>query len=196
MKEGPSLESLMDRLAAIPAVFTGEFDKIGSGKSGAVLPAIVNDLLLDTGDKPLSADEIKALENTAGEKNYYRLVAILCHIYHDQFFLENKPGAGLVRKLIFSKKLKSLGAVTDSDSVFISDPDRREELCRLALLAVNMFPAGEDENRSRERLTTLDSIERKKILDKTRQAQQRAREIREAMLRKEAEEAASKMSRE
>ena len=196
MKEGPSLESLMDRLAAIPAVFTGEFDKIGSGKSGAVLPAIVYDLLLDTGDKPLSADEIKALENTAGEKNYYRLVAILCHIYHDQFFLENKPGAGLVRKLIFSKKLKSLGAVTDSDSVFISDPDRREELCRLALLAVNMFPAGEDENRSRERLTTLDSIERKKILDKTRQAQQRAREIREAMLRKEAEEAASKMSRE
>lgn len=196
MNEGPSLESMMDRLAAIPAVFTGEFNKSGGSNTGPVLTAIVNDLLLDTGDMSLSPDEIKALENSAGKKNYQRLAAIFCHIYHDQFFLENRPAAGLIRKLFFSQKLQTLGAVIDDEDLFISDPDRREELCRLALISVNLFPRGEDEKKAKERLATLDSIERKKILDKTREAQQRAREIREAMLRKEAEEAASKMSRE
>jgi len=196
MNEGPSLEAMMDRLAAIPAVFTGDFNKAGSSNSGPVLTAIVNDLLLDTGDRPLSPEEIKTLENSAGKKNYQRLVAVLCHVYHDPFFLENKPEPGLIRKLFFSQKLTALGAVIDDESLFISDPDRREELCRLALVSVNMLPRGENEKRAKERLATLDSIERKKILDKTREAQQRAREIREAMLRKEAEEAASKMSRE
>jgi len=196
MNEGPSLEAMMDRLAAIPAVFTEDFNKAGSSHSGPVLTDIVNDLLLDTGDRPISPDEIKTLESSAGKKNYQRLIAILCHIYHDPFFIENRPAAGLIRKLFFSQKLPALGAVIDNENTFISDPDRREELCRLALISVNMFPRGEDEKRAKERLATLDSIERKKILDKTREAQQRAREIREAMLRKEAEEAASKMSRE
>lgn len=196
MKEGPSIEYMMDRLTAIPAVFMKEFNKAGGSGTGLELSAIVNDLLLDTGDKPLNPDEIKKLENSANKKNYRKLIAILCHVYHDLFFLENRPEPGLIRKFFFSQKLPALGAVVDSEELFISDPDRREELCRLALDAVNLFPGGEDEKRAKERLATLDSIERKKILDRTREAQQRAREIREAMLRQEAEEAASKMSRE
>ncbi len=196
MKEGPSIEYMLDRLAAIPAVFMKEFSSGGDIDSGIILHALVNDLLLDTGESPLTSDEIKSIEGLRNKKNYHRLVAILCHLYHDQFFIENRPETGLVRKIIFSQKLQILGEAVDNEEIFISDPDRREELCRLALMAVNLYPRGEDENRSKERLATLDSIERKKILDKTRQAQQRAREIREAMLRKEAEEAASKMSRE
>lgn len=195
MKEGPSIEGMIDRLASIPGDFMKEFSEKVSSKTDLNLPALVNDLLLDTGDRPLSAEEVKALESSA-DNNYRRLVSIFCHIYHDRYFIMNNPEAGLIRKLMFSQHLSTLGKSVSKAELFISDPDRREELCRLALRAVNLFPQGENENRAKERLGTLDSVERKKILDKTRQAQERAREIREAMLRKEAEEAASKMSRE
>ncbi|HRX48228.1 MAG TPA: hypothetical protein P5120_11975 [Spirochaetota bacterium] len=196
MKEGPSLEAMLDRLAAIPGDFMREPGKKKKGEAGLQLTALINDLLLDTGDLPVSAGEIKTLENRNEEREYLRILSILCHLFHDPFFIKNRPDRGLIRKFLFSPKLEDLASCAGDAELFITDPDRREELCRLALNAVGLYPAGETEKRGRERLATLDSIERKKILDKTRQAQERAREIREAMLRKEAEEAASKMSRE
>jgi hypothetical protein len=79
---------------------------------------------------------------------------------------------------------------------FVADQERREELTRLTLDFLGFVPQGETETKAKDRLTTLNSVERAYLMEKTRQAQERARQLREEMARQEAEEAASKMSRE
>ncbi|HOP64573.1 MAG TPA: hypothetical protein PK358_14835 [Spirochaetota bacterium] len=196
MREGPSLEAMMDRLAAIPPEFTEGMGKAGGKKSGVKLPALVNDLLTDLGGGHITPEEVKALETSPEKKPHLEIVAILCHIYHDPALRELSVSHEKIRKFFLSRKPEELASCIDDAGIFITDPERREEICRLALNVTGMYPSGENEKRAKERLATLDSVEREKILDKTREAQKRAREIREAMLRKEAEEAASKMSRE
>lgn len=199
---GPPIESLIDRLIAIPEEFINGSLKAETGLS---LPALINDLLLDNGGKTLNDDEIKKImseKKTGGtgskmkKNNYHDLAAILCYIYEDRFFTDKKGNAELIKKFLLSDQLAELSDAADSAIEFISDPDRREEICRRALDALNYFPLGENEKNSADRLLTLDSVERKKILIKTVEAQKRAKEIHDAMMQKEAEEAASKMSRE
>ncbi len=77
-----------------------------------------------------------------------------------------------------------------------SDPDRREELSRLCLRALNLRPAGETAAQAQDRLTTLNTVERQHVIAAARAAEERARQIREAMAKQAAEEAADKWSRE
>ena len=50
--------------------------------------------------------------------------------------------------------------------------------------------------KAQDRLTTISSVERKRVIEETRRAQERMRKIREAMQKKAAEESAAKASRE
>ncbi len=193
MREGPSLQSMMDRLAAIPSEF---IDFEAKKKERIKIPALVNDLLTGLGAGYLPPDEIKLFQGDPGQNPHLRVVAILCHIFHDSELCALKISHDRIRKFLRSERLSQLSACIGDTNLLVYEDERREEICRLALDAVGMFPAGESENSAGERLAGLDSVERNRILEKTRLAQLRAREIREAMLRKEAEEAASKMSRE
>jgi len=198
---GPPLEELIDHLILIPGEFT--VNNLSSDAAGKQIyvPAIINDMLLDLGGTPLTDEEI--LNHFPGKKNskpdninYFQIVSILCYIYEYKYFTEKKSGSEKIKSFLLSQKLIELSKAVRSADDFITDPDRREELCRAALDAAGYYPEGENEKYSMDRLTTLDSVERKKILTKTAEAQKRAKELKEAMMRQEAEEAASKMSRE
>jgi hypothetical protein len=76
------------------------------------------------------------------------------------------------------------------------DPERREELARFALARLDLRPAGESVAQAQDRLTALSSAERKRVLLASRAAEARSREIREALARKAAQEAADKYTRE
>ncbi len=198
---GPPIELLIDRIIAIPEDFLEKKSKSYDPLNKIYVPAIINDLLLDNGGTPLSYEELLQLspekkENKKEKNNYPGLVSILCYIYEDNFFTENKSHSGLIKSFLLSPELIELSKAVDSADDFINDPDRREEICRRALDALNYFPQGENELNSADRLLTLNSVERKKIMVKTAEAQLRAKQIHEAMMQKEAEEAASKMSRE
>lgn len=80
--------------------------------------------------------------------------------------------------------------------LFLSDGERREELIRRILATYGFGVEGEEVARSAERLEVLDSLARARILRDAQAAQKRAQEIREALARQEAEEAASKYTRE
>jgi hypothetical protein len=54
------------------------------------------------------------------------------------------------------------------------------------------MPLGETIEQSMDRKSTLDSVERQRILQETAEAERRAREVREAMARKQALESASR----
>jgi hypothetical protein len=203
---GPPIEALIDRLISIPEDLITGTSGINNSGTEISLPALVNDLLIDNGGIPLNDVETvkllsekksgKAVSKTRQKSNYPALAAILCYIYEDRFFTEKKNSAESIKKFLLSDGLHELSNAVESAEEFINDPDRREEICRRALDALNYYPQGENEKNSADRLLTLDSVERKKILIKTIEAQKRAKDIHDAMMQKEAEEAASKMSRE
>jgi hypothetical protein len=91
--------------------------------------------------------------------------------------------------------LKNLANTVEARE-FVQDMERREELIRVCLHALKLYLEGENRSLARDRLNALDSIERKRLMAKSRAAQERARKLREAMARQKAEEAASKMYRE
>lgn len=124
-----------------------------------------------------------------------RLQAIVLWLVRDDWFMARPQMAEATWQFLQADALTQLAKLVRPET-FINDPDRREELVRLCLKALGLQPEGESAAQAADRLTTLDSVERERVIRQTRQAEARAREIREAMARKRAEEAAARYSPE
>jgi hypothetical protein len=124
-----------------------------------------------------------------------RLVSIVLWLLRDDWLAARPQLAEATWKLLQSDALTQLAKLVRADAL-VNDPDRREELARLCLKGLGLRPEGESAAQAADRLTTLDSVERERVIRQTRKAEARAREIREAMARKRAEEAAARYSRE
>ena len=199
---GPSITYLTHRLAqAPPAVL--DRPRILSQELGIVsTAAMASDLLLELGGPMLPEAGVQAfLEHyTASRENTLVIVQVVCYLCHDDWLakLARQEGGGAVIERLTGFLTKSLVELAKHAKAkyFVDDPEGREEISRLTLAALELVPEGETENQARDRLNALDSVERAKVIGKTKDAMQRAREIREALARKAAEEAASKMTRE
>jgi hypothetical protein len=202
LKNGPSITYLTHRLAqAPPAVL--EKPSIVSREHGIVsTAAVVSDLLAELGGPMLEAGETKFFQDRhdASKENLLLMIQTACHLCRDRWLRDMsrlEGGKDLVARL---KTFLIVGLEELADharaSYLTEDPEGREELSRLVLSALGLVPEGESEVQARDRLTALDSVERARLIESTREAQRRAREIREALARKAAEEAASKMTRE
>ena len=192
--EGPLLETLTRRLAECPPDFLAE---PRFGKMGAVhVDAVVSDLLVGLGGGPLLPEQVAALRLADAKKhrNHYALMLIACWLLHDGWFRDKANFAEAARQFLFAQ-LKELAEVVKAPQC-VADPDRREELARLCLHTLGLRPAGETEAQAHDRLSTLNTAERQRVIVATRAAEKRAQEIREAMAKKAAEEAADKWSRE
>jgi hypothetical protein len=189
-QEGPLLESLMRRLAETPDDFLLE-PRIGA--HGVIhVPAVVADLLRDLGGAGLDAKDAKTFES--GERDRLTLILIASWLLHHEFFVQAQSFADGVLSFLTSGLDEVAGLVDPKQ--FVSDPDRREELARRVLRGLDLRPAGESAKQATDRLNTLDSVERIRILRDTRAAQERIRKIQEAMQKKAAEEAAAAYGRE
>jgi len=200
MNEGPALQALMQRVSKIPAdFFIAPMSKMnGGGKVQEVsMPALIADLIYDMGGAFPQPDSLTSflLNSKKDNQNYLHLVAICCYLFYFEWFLEKGINSRKVLEFLKSKKLVRLSQQIDYRE-FINDMERREELTRFCLMAVQLYPLGENTVLAKDRLATLDSIERQRIMKKSRKALEQARELREAMARRKAHEAASKMSRE
>ncbi|HTN77169.1 MAG TPA: hypothetical protein VL096_18040, partial [Pirellulaceae bacterium] len=188
--EGPQLEQLLHRLAECPP----EFLELSEGHSppGADVIAIVCDLA-----RSMSGDSCPERENAAltkirnGSEPQRKLISVICWLLHDEWFRRQSELVPALWKLLTSEELERLAALVRPDR-FIHDPDRREELVRISLAAFGWRPQGESLAMAADRLTQLDSAERDRVLRSTAAAERRAREIREAMARKQALESASR----
>jgi hypothetical protein len=196
-EEGPLVETLTRRLADCPADFLAEpLDK--SGKGAAAVEAVVYDLIRDLGGPPLTRAEsaIFALKKnlSKAERNRLRVVLVACWLLHDPWFRYRRKFAREAFALVRTG-LDEVAALVKAER-FVSDPDRREEMARLCLKALGLRPAGETATQSEDRLATLDSAERTRVIRAARAAEERARRVREEMARKAAEEAAATYGRE
>lgn len=191
--EGPLLESLTRRLAETPEDFLAE-PRIGS--AGRVhAPAVVADLLQRLG----TAADAPKLRRFAGEdprrdRNRLSITLLFCWLLADDWFRPLGLNSDQVMDIIAAEAAELADRVAARK--FVTDPDRREELARLALARLGFRPAGEKRAQAQDRLATLNSAERARVLQAARVAEERARKIRQALAKKAAEESADKWTRE
>ncbi len=192
--EGPALEVLTRRLAETPADFLAE-PRIGA--AGTVnVAAVVADTLRDLGSSPPDQGLLAAFRATDArqQRNRLRIALIACWLQHDPWFAEHPAPADKIYQFLTNGVSELAGFVQAPQ--FVSDADRREELARFSLNQLGLRPAGESEAQAQDRLTTISSAERERVIKAARTAEERTRAIREAMARQAAQEAADKASRE
>jgi hypothetical protein len=131
---------------------------------------------------------------TGSERNELAIALILCWLLSDEWFRQVKPATNELLALL--RETAAELAAQQPSRKFVHDADRREELARLALARLGFRPAGETLAQAQDRLTTLNSAERARVMQAARAAEQRARKIREALAKKAAQESADKWTRE
>lgn len=183
--EGPEIERLTRRLAECP----GEFLATADGAPDFI--AVVCDHMrrMATDFPPERSPGLALLRNL--NHAHLELVAVACWMLHDDWFLDRPDTAPGMWSLFVSDALKRMAELV-KPAAFVTDPDRREELARTCLKSLALVPKGETPAQAADRLTALDSVERHRVLKATAAAERRAREIREAMAKKKAQESASR----
>src|SRR5437016_4195146 len=191
--EGPMLETLLRRVAETPPDFLRE-PRIGSAGEIHVM-AVVHDLL-DLLGATATARELTAFlgEDSRRDRNRLAVVLLLSWLLADDGF-RARSVAGPDALRLLTEGATELATQTPSRK-FVDDPDRREELVRFTLARLALRPAGETDCQAEDRLTSLSGAERARVLRASREGEQRARAIREALARKAAEESADKWTRE
>lgn len=190
---GPLLETLTRRLADTPPDFLDE-PQLGRRK-GVVVPALVNDLLQLHGARAgLAQLQHFASDDATRDRNRLALVQIACWLLAEDWFVACRLARDALLSLL-DTAIAELAAATPAHK-FVHDPDRREELARVLLARLDYRPEGETPAQATDRLSSISGTERRRLIEASRAAEERARAIRVALARKAAEESADKWTRE
>jgi hypothetical protein len=210
---GPLLEQLTRRLMETPPEMLAEpaigreAGKNEGEKAGVETGAVAGDVLRGLGMRQPDARWLLALHPDKADRsgrNLLRVTLVASWLLADPWF-RGKADAAKVQAWL-RDGLGELAALTGADA-FVRDDDRREELARLCLKAFDFAPQGETETQAQDRLESISSVERTRVIAASRKAhaiarkrraeeEERARKVREEMQRKAAEAAAAKGSRE
>ena len=190
--EGPPLEVLLRRLVEVPEDFL-QPPRIGQ-EGDIVVAALVHDLAEHFGIE-LSTARLAVFEaNDVHDQARLIIASILCWLLHGEWLAPHRPTAMALIELLDSTARQL--AEHAPALKYVRDPERREELARLALAAFGLRPAGESLAQAQDRLASVAAFERSRVLRASRAAEERARAVREALAKKAAEEAADKWTRE
>jgi hypothetical protein len=203
--EGPLLQYLMRRIAEMPPDLLAELasDAAPGIEAGAVTGDVLRGLgLLNPDRRWLESLRPAKLDKTS--RNIIRVTLVGGWLLADPWFQGRANPAQAQVWLV--TVVRDLAAVTTADAL-VKDDDRREELARLCLKALEFRPQGENAKQAQQRLESISSVERERVIAASRELQEavrkkraeeeeRARKVREEMARKAAEEAAAKGTRE
>lgn len=192
-REGCELSRLMRRIAETPPEFLEE-PRLGQHGQVAV-SAVIGDLCLWLGSPAASAELDGFARGTPNDdRNRLRVSLVLCWLVAEAWFRD----AGLDKAALLALLGQGARELAEHVAVekFVTDVERREELARFALTRLGFRPQGESRAQAEDRLSSLSAAERARVLKAARDAEQRARAVREALARKAAEESADKYTRE
>lgn len=207
--QGPLLEQLTRRLMETPPEMLAEpaiGEKAGA-KAGVEAGAVAGDVLRGLGLRQPGARWLLALhpDNAdKGARNLLRVTLVAAWLLADPWF-RGKADAARAQAWL-REGLSEIAALASADA-FVKDDDRREELARLCLKALGLVAQGETEAQAQDRLESISTIERNRVIAASRKAhalarkrraeeEERALKVREEMQKKAAEAAAAKGSRE
>ncbi|MDP2305652.1 MAG: hypothetical protein Q8P18_06465 [Pseudomonadota bacterium] len=179
------------------------FDAVPEGFPGGVVRvrAVVADLYARHGARaePHVLQAFDAKDSSAKERARLGAVLLACRVLAHPSLLPGAstgPSADTGRAGAFERLFRDLTEWAAAVGSNTSSEERREELVRRCLHAVGARPGGESVAEAEDRLGQVDIIERARLLKAAAERERRTRELREAMVRAAAEEAAAKMGRE
>lgn len=191
-REACELSRLMRRIAETPPDFLEEPRLAEHGR--VAVSAVVGDLCRSHGvPVPAVALEAFAVGTPKADRNRLRVCLVLCWLLDEPWFRAQLMQAPLLSLLLEGARELAENAAADK---FVLDPERREELARFCLGRLGLRPLGETRAQAEDRLSSLSAAERARVLRASREAEARARAVREALARKAAEESADKYTRE
>ena len=192
-KIGPPLPAITRRISDTPSDFLGE--PLLAGRGTIAVAALLSDVFYALGlDTPLAVISAFAPDQPATERNRCKLGAIAAWLLADEWLPEMRPSIEVVTEfLLFA--LPELAAQANAEA-YVNEGDRREELARTMLARLDFRPEGETLEQARDRLSMISAAERSRLLQASRAAEARAREVREALAREAAQESADKWTRE
>jgi hypothetical protein len=192
--QGPPIERLVHRLTQTPEEFLR--DPV-IGKAGEIpVDAVVNDLMIQLGGPLFDKNRRTAFRsNEKRERNRLRVTLVAAWLLYDDWFCSQNRNVADPALEWLQRGLVDLATLVAAD-LFVTDPDRREELARLALAALDYVPAGESQATAEDRLGALDTIARTKVMGAIREAEKRAAAVRKKMEEQRARESAAKANRE
>ncbi|MCW7468380.1 MULTISPECIES: hypothetical protein [Leptospira] len=144
---------------------------------------------------PIFEKPIDSLTNINSNLNIKATHAILAYVLFDP---DSKIPEIDIKKLrtYLLETIPALCALVNPYTEWMKDAERAEELVRSLFHTLDLLPANETKSYFEDRFRSIDSRERIRILEQTKMAQERAKEILRQMKQKEEEEAASKYNRE
>jgi hypothetical protein len=190
--EGPTLEHLLRRLAEAPSDFLPP-PRTKAGQGSVHVDAVVGDLLAMHGFD-VAEDDAWTPDGSGPSVRRAGVALLMSWLLADPEILAHAPAKTALLSLLTQGAAELAGQ--NPAARYRDDPERREEMVRFCLARLDLRPAGETVTQATDRLTTLSSIERNRVLIASRRAEERARAIREALVRKAARESADKYTRE
>lgn len=191
----PPLAEFLRWLNEMPEPFRAEPAELPDG--AVPVRAVVADLYESWFNDRAGDDLLDAFRPSATsklERNRLRWVLAACHLlWHSE--LRRQPSDPTKFTKFLVQDLAALAAVAPVDALR-TEEERREELIRRAFGTLGLLLPGESAKEAEDRLSQVDSVERRRLLKEAAEKEKRAREVREMMARKAAEEAAAKASRE
>lgn len=190
MRTGPLIDDLTHFLAECPPEFLA--DPATPSTSGIRVDAVVFDTLLLLGGTT-SHKSMRVFEPGEQRNAANRIALVMCWLVSHPWF-RDQDLADLTHKAL--AELPGEIAPLLKPERLVTDPDRREELARLVLRRLGVVPKGESETHAADRLKSISSVERKRLLDETRAQVEHAQRLRKAMAEKQAREAAARYTGE
>jgi hypothetical protein len=167
---------------------------VGAFEEASAKPATLDALLWDAcarNGQFLMRSELSSLRGGTSEP---LLVALVCAVL---FRLPRLVASKESLRVLFAETLPELSRLSAGKTArWRDDPEGVEELVRLVLRDCAIPVPGESPEVSQDRLQAVSLLERRRLLAISREAEKRAREIREALAAKAAKEAADKYGRE
>lgn len=185
----PTISELIHHIKRCPVDFLGE--PVRGGKGDVYTEALVNDSWRRLSGNPVAPRrvEISAQERTVSE---LKLMQICCWALSHPFFAQVKLQWF---ESFFTEGLREIAPLVKSEE-WVNDEERAEELARMLMHACNAVPAGETTAEAQDRFEAVNTLRRLKVIEESRAAIERAREIRRKMAEKKAREAANVYARE
>lgn len=191
-----NVERLTNRLANTPLAFRGR----ASGPDAVRVDAVVADLFRDRASRRLEPEQVArfaAGDRTPARLRHLELVLLATWVLHDEAFADAPADPMLA---LLEGRLAELAALV-MPRLFVEDAERREELVRTCLAALDRVPEGETRAQAEDRLAVLDSVRRKILLreararEQVREAERQKRRAELERLRAQEEEAARQAAR-
>lgn len=190
MSKIPSISALIHHIKLCPPDFLRQplVKNIGEIHT----EALVNDTWRLLAKKPTAASKIR-LKTDKRSPAELLLIQIACYVVSYPFFRELSSPVWFEE--LVTNGLSEIAPLVKTEQ-WLNDEERAEELARIIMHACKQIPEGETATAAADRFASVNTVNRLKVIEESRAAIERTRELKRKMAEAKAREAANVYARE